>query len=521
MIQPSTLRSPFASIHTTVLTGVVFLFVTGLVLARFYNLMPSFFLGDDLASYWLYKDAQLLDALTTPISEKWRPFPTLVYWLELHLFNFSSSVKPYLAVSILNHSISAVLAFMIFRQLTGGRLFISGLLAGLAAISHFALYQITYATGLVEGPSLTFLLIVFFLLLNPSNLNSKAKIGVLLGASFLLMHTHERYIGVMPWACLLILFSPRFQAIEFKRRAYVSSGLFAIPVCYLAIKAFILKSSFLIGAAGKPIALDYRTIIQLTEEALLSLVGINCGPPYLAGINLLNTSSATYWIPALLIASAGLTILWLGIRNPKDAPAVPGTRWRSFCLDKAILIETLVLGMLILGPPLLTIRLEQRWLVAPYILLLSLVAWSMGRLMPNPRKKALALILFGCFAAATLMMQLLITPHLKANLSFVRIQTYAGIISRDLPKFINSSSKRIGVLGNRAICVAVLGRGKFVQLYFPEPKPEILCGEDIAMFNFEGASAVTRVLGFDRSRTQLLDMTESVKAQKQSARGPK
>lgn len=503
----------FADTKSTKIYSLVFLPLLILAAARFWGFMPSFLLGDDLSSYWLYKDSTLSDALTTPIAEKWRPFPTLLFWLELHVFNFGVRAELYWVVGVLIHSINAVLAFAIFRHLTGGRLMFSGLLAAMVAISHFALYQVTQATGLVEGPSLTFFLIIFLTLLTPSNLHSRAHLAVLMGAAFLLMHTHERYIGVMLWASMVISFSPRFREIEIKRRIYVAAGLISIPIYYLGIKYLVLDSSFLVGAGGKHIAIDFVSIFQFSKEALLSLAGINYGPPFLAGINLLASPEAKYLIPALLIAFTCILILLFGLKKQGVTDAVANNPWALFWCDKAVLIEILVLGMLILGPALLTIRLEQRWLLAPYILLLAMVAWSMGRIMSNPYKRRFAIVLFGCFSISTLVLQLAITPHLKSRVFFAKTHMYAEVIARDLPGFIEPSD-RIGFLGNKQICVWVLGRGKFVRSYFLEPVPEIVCAEDVAAFDLEGSSAVTKVVGFNRERTRLHDLTESIRAQK-------
>lgn len=494
----------------------VFLTMLAVIAARFWGFIPGLLIGDDLSSYWIYKDATLHTVLADGMLSKYRPFPTFLFWTELNIFNFGPHTEKYWAVGVLMHSVNATLAFAIFRRLSNGRLILSGALAFLVAISHFALYQVTQISGLVEGPSLTFLLIIFLTLLTPANLNSTAQLVILIGSAFLLIHTHERYIGVMPWVCMVILFSPRFQEIEFRRRIYIAIGLITIPIYYICYKLLSLNSSFLVGAGGKPIKLEYMNIFQFTQEALLSLVGINNGPPFLVGINLLDTRNG-YLPLALLIASACMLIIALGINRQGNGTAQADNRWGQFWHDKIILIEIWALGMLILGPALLTIRFEQRWLMAPYILLLAAVAWSMGHLMLDSRKKRLAAILFILFAASTLLLQLAISPYLKRNVFFVNAQSPAEVIKRDLVGFITPSANRIGFFGNKKTCVWIFERGIFVKLYFPELKPEIVCRGNIAEFDFEGESAVTKIVGFNRTGTQLHDLTEWGKTQKELA----
>lgn len=498
---------------------MVFFAMLVVVAARFWEFMPKLLLGDDMWTYWFYEKATLHGVLTEAPYEKYRPFPAFLLWMAHHIFNFGARTEAYWAVGVLIHAINATLAFVIFRHLSNGRLILSGVLAGLVAVSHFALYQVTQIAGLVEGPSLTFFLIIFLTLLTPSNLNSTTHLVILVGASFLLMHTHERYIGVMPWVCMVILLSPRFREIEFRRRVYIAAGLITIPIYYIGYKLFALDSSFLVGTGGKHISLDYASIFEFTKEALLSLLGINYGSPHLVGINLVHAHEIKYSIPALTAAFAIILILLSGIivnKKHKNDAVQGKSKLERLWSDKAILIEVLVLGGLVLGPALLTIRFEQRWLVAPYILLLGLIAWSVAYVSPDSRRARAMPWMLGMFVFSTLVLQIAISAYLK-NIFFVSAQMPAEVIKRDLGGFIIPESNRLGFFGNKKVCVWILGRGNFVTLYFPEPRPKIECGENVAAFEFEGASAVTKVIGFNRASTQLRDLTEWVKAKKELA----
>lgn len=163
----------------------------------------------------------------------------------------------------------------------------------------------------------------------------------------------------------------------------------------------------------------------------------------------------------------------------------------------------LVLAALLLAPPLLTIRLEQRWLYEPFILALFLFAWAIGSKRHGAYVPAwiMAIIL----ATASIGIDSIIAPHFK-QIFFVSSGRLAAIVKRDILDTKWLQATPVGLLADPDTCNWTLSNGGFTHLYGDE-------GHKFYCFGSTDESLTAtlpvdiRVSGVSASPLHLIDVT--------------
>ncbi len=197
---------------------------------------------------------------------------------------------------------------------------------------------------------------------------------------------HERFIFVALWLVVITLLG---RTISRGRQFALCGVVGLITFLFLFGKNLYLGIPLLLGT-GSATALGFSisSLLSFIFQLILGVLGVNLGESYLAGYtwNIQNLASRGVSIFLLVIS------LNLLVKSLKTS-----FRERNSKSDSKFGLESnLSLALLFLvfsGPPVMTIRLEQRWLFLPFAVFLIIVSRSFtrpegGTVQAKRRKKA-------------------------------------------------------------------------------------------------------------------------------------
>jgi len=486
---------------------LVFALALMATLWRFLPWIPHAFFGDDLYNYLAYKDGffpeGVAQALTTAFAEKYRP--VFVWALSFLFGTFGDRVLPYMAVNMLLHALNATLVFAIARRLGNGQWLVPLVIAVAVATSRFALYQVTQITGLLEGVALMLFLCMTYCVVRASEAGIASAgrwLWLAVAAAFLVIHTHERYVVVAVWlGCALVLL-PSLRALPRARWLALLFGCGALILFNLLFKTQVLRMPFFVGTGDTHLEFDLLRVVEHLRQAALSIFGFNEGPGYLVG-------ARTAWekvSPAWVLAAA-FSLIWLlafasAVRATVHdkgavgtAPPRPAATWPLLLLGLA--------GMLLV-PPLVTIRIEQRWLFEPFILVLLVFAWACGT-RRHPASPPTWILALG-IGLTSLASDSLIARSF-GEIFFVSGGQFAKVAKRDIADKDPGRSTPVALIANADNCNWTLLKGGFFRLY-GGTRRTVVCFDsmdEIQKFEFESG---TRIYGVASSPLRLMDVTD-------------
>ncbi len=436
--------------------AVVFASLIAAIIQRFLPWMPSVFYGDDLDYFLSFLDGRcgtkFSGILTTICYERFRPIASGFVLAEMNLFG--PHINYYLAVNSIILGLTATLAFAIAKRLSHGNWLIALAIAFAVATSRFAAYQVTQVIGPVEGIPLALTLSMIYVVIRADQGDCTLRwcwFALLL--CFLATNTHERFIVTAPWLGMAYLLSPKIRSLPQKHHLALLAGCIAVPAFYVAYKIIALRAPFFIGTGGTHLGIDLRLILEHFVHALLSVFGFNDGPDYLVG-----TSVSLGWnvmcMLAVIFATCWVIILGLGLyRVQSNQPIWVRLRWPLLLLAAAAAL---------VAPALLTIRLEQRWLFASFVVILFVSAWAVGAVSHKLRALLTSMIIFMCLASITL--DTLIMKQFD-KVFFISSPRFAEIVKRDVADKLPQNIDDIALLADANQCSWTLSNGGFFRVY--------------------------------------------------------
>ena len=487
---------PLSLVFLLALVGVIF---------RFWPWMPEVFFGDDLSNFLAYKDGNfpvgLEQTFSFAFAEKYRP---IFVWVISFMFGtFQEHIAAYLAVNILLHGLNATFVFALAHRLSNGNWIVSLIVALAVATSRFATYQVTQVTGLLEGIALMFFLVMTYCMVRANDAAKEIACRwcwAAVVAALLIIHTHERYIVVAVWLSLTIILLPNIRRIGQNQRFMLLGSCVAMLLLNLIIKTTILEIPFFVGTGGTRVDIDALRILDHLRQAFLSIYGFNEGPEYLVGVRI--GSLGAVWLLALTFALVWLMSIVSGMRSALETntqSASSASSWRPLALPLLLV----ALGTFVLIPAVLTIRLEQRWLLEPFIILLLLFAWAAGIL--SAKKQTLVWILAVLIGLCSMAVDSFIAPHFR-QIFFISSAQFAKAAKREIAEQEYSGSSPIVLIASSDHCNWTLLQGDFFRLYGASSR-KMLCfgsiGEAISSTQIEGA----RIYNFDSNSLHLREIT--------------
>lgn len=345
--------------------------------------MTTTIYGDDLIIYSYHKSLQSFGEkinIDVPFG-KFRPLHSVGIHVLIEFFQ--KNLNYYYCFNI---SVQAINTFIFALILN---LFLQSPYLSLAiglsfGLSRFSLFNMTQLLngGILEGMAITFFLSFLYFLLkaltnsNYTNKQKQQRIFISMIFANLSLYTHERYIVLFLFIIPVILLFPTLKTLT--RKAKIALILAAIASIFLniVIKKYVFQLPFFVGTGGTNISFSFSTAISFIIEGVLSILQINSGPEYLAGIEFANLSS---FGKLTAILSFGLIALVLTLYLVKIKRLHASKKLWANTDFMILLFLPVLLGFLLL-PAVVTIRLEQRWLQGPFSIIVLMLTIALSNL---------------------------------------------------------------------------------------------------------------------------------------------
>ena len=339
---------------------------------------------------------------------KYRPVVSLLEWLETRLCG--NSYEAYLA---LNLGVQCLVTALLYRTAprVSGRRSTAIFLSALFVVCPFAYYNVTQVFGMMEAVCLVLLLLIARSGFSFFKTGKLSRFLETLFFCLLIVFTHERFLALLP----VVLAAVALCASLSRRRKLAYAALALVPFALNVAVKMLVGATLMIGTAYKPISISAASVAGFFWQGLMSILGVNNGPSYHSGYALSQYTPLEQWFAWAMLGVSALSLALCIVRLllEKDREK------RVYGL-KCALLGAMAIGATLLSAC-VTIYVESRWLLAPYLCVLLLLAFCLrktGRFPLGPLA-ALAMLVLSCT----------INVHYRGELSqlyFIRGMEQAG-----------------------------------------------------------------------------------------------
>ena len=337
------------------LIGIAFVINAGMSIRGLYQ--------DDLFMWSTRRGVGFFKYVFPEQTRKFRP----VYWIVAWIYQgiLKNNISLIVPINIIIAAIIAIGVYFFAKSMAKSR-GLAFTLASMFLISRFSYYNIGQFLGVMEAMALVFALLMLYFLYLYINNGKNIHFYYACGFYFLNCFTHERFMVLLP---MLI-----FAAIVGKRRkilnVLISIALFAMItlIRLLALNSFVPE-----GTGGSKVSETFNLadfFLSMRIE-ILYLLGINTGPEHLNGINFHNVNTALK-----LVIIIGILAAFAFIIKFIYSIAVYRKKIELSWIKNILLFTGFIIGSMVSSA--VTIRVEMRWVYAPYLFMLLLFSYIYG-----------------------------------------------------------------------------------------------------------------------------------------------
>lgn len=338
----------------------------------------------------------LNEAISSSGSVNFRPITSLLFYIIIHIFQYNM-----FGYYLLNILLQSCIAVILARKLgeISNNLLVGTCFSFVYLISNFGLYGIVQMEGIME------LLCIMFLVLSFSSVydmffkefsDSACIFSFCIYA--LIVYTHERFLVLVIPLILAAILNRKKMKRKWLPAVISVLGILWMLGNYL-IKLYLLEMPFLRGTGGTLMEFSISNIIRHVIYHIMFMFGIHNEATYLCGI----AGSAVHPVVNLVILLSVLSVFSIFIlyvsmhlRFKKQSP--------EHLSSILFLLTCLIAIGLMIGSSSTTIRVEQRWVYAPFTVALIMLAHMFcvvkERFSHNPKE--------GKYAKKTVVMLLLV-----------------------------------------------------------------------------------------------------------------
>lgn len=289
---------------------------------------------------------------------KFRPISNLQYVME-NLF-FANNLKAYLIYNIfLVVALNYIFLQFFYKKQS---LFVCILITLVIVTSRLFNYSIWNITGSFETlAAIIFLLIVFFLVEFANDKKTSIKRLIFLG--LMLIFTSERYL---PFLVMLPVLYHYLNSNESFYKSIFKGAIYSVAILmiYLIFRK-LMQVPFVVGTQTDDISTSF-SVLRFCEHILrayLEIFSFTLGPRYLTGFEF------PVWVPFNALVANKVWIIGFFISIFILLLSVYYFFFKCFIKEKTTLVINLIsLGLVMAAS--ITFRLELRWLLAPYLMIL-------------------------------------------------------------------------------------------------------------------------------------------------------
>lgn len=325
---------------------------------------------------WTDPNVGLLDrSVVDTTANRWRPVFTTLFTVQTALFG-----KNYSGYFWFNVGLTALLVLLVYRlvlKVSGSRPLATAL-GVLTVTSRFAYYQVTQVIGPIEGLSLVFLVLLVGGLVWFQAEHRTSHLWTAVGWFALLIHTHERYVVLIAFLAPLVLTT---TSLRWRPRLLLAAAFCAVVAVNVVIRAYALDLPLLVGSGSSTeLGFTWRTGVEHFLLGGANISGLNVGPAYLDGL-VFPALPAAYKVMSITVTAVtvGVIVAAFGLSDR------PRGNWFTTEGPRRNLLMGVGLVLALLAAVSVTIRVEPRWLYAPFVVTLLLIAYSCMLLGRRPR----------------------------------------------------------------------------------------------------------------------------------------
>lgn len=345
--------------------------------------------GDDLYTFKThYQTVGLINQINLPTQGgKYRPIQG--FFLNLVIDLFQHNLFYYFIFNVFILSICTFILALILDLILNS-LVLSFLFSLAFGLSRFCYYEICVLTngGVLEGLALMFFLLFLYtitkILASYSPLTSNQKFRyMLLGILYanLCIYTHERYISVFILIFLLV-FSKKLKSLGQWKRALIAALAILSPLLNIYIKEHVFGLSFLMSTSNTETHFSFFPALSFFMESVTAIFQINTGPDYVDGISYSALPSVNKAAILLIVFSILAVLITYFVAALKSIISYVLSKFIVHSSLKkvgsasniALAISLCILFLLAISTCIFTVRVEQRWLMAPLCILIVLIA---------------------------------------------------------------------------------------------------------------------------------------------------
>lgn len=341
------------------------IFITMLfILAIFVNIgirMSGLYM-DDLYMWSCYGEQSFTEYVFPIGSTRFRPVYWFAAWIQLGIIqNHILWIVPF---NIFFAGIIAGGLYLFAKKLSGSHI-LGFIIGAMFVVSRFSYYDIAQLLGFMEALALLFLLIIIYrLYVFLTEGSDEISFLIALVFYFLISFTHERYMVLLP-LFFYVLIVKKSKDVKLYAAA-------AASFIFIQLLRFLTIGTLSPAGTDKTYienTFSAKSFIQNAFSEILYIFGINAGPEHLNGVSWADTDIKI----KILVLGAGTSLLLFVLRylvaqlhNLKQKKSAMEEIWLSLLLFGAIA------GCIVSSA--VTIRVEMRWVYAPYMLCLLLLA---------------------------------------------------------------------------------------------------------------------------------------------------
>lgn len=357
---------------------------------------PRVFYDDDLACVTSFKEKSIWKFIFSTGANKIRPIALAViyFFLKLSEGNFELIDEILLLMNFINAALVFGVTYKI--QKNGKDLEKAGiaLISGIMFIaSHFAYYNISEVYGMMESLGITFAIVILYFLLCYIDEGQKKYYYLATVFYGLLLYTHERYFVLF---ALFIIAAAARKGFSLRKDYRLCIIPFILVISFWVLRFVLFGNRAADGTGGTNIneTFNIMTVIKFCFAQVGYILGFNCGPQYLNGIE---AGQVPWFMNALLV----FRVLFIGcVISISTILLVKNKEFRKKHLGKISLF--LIFIALCIASSSITIRVEMRWVYVSYAAFLILLFYLLDGLKEYYTTNVIKGAFFAIFVLLTL-----------------------------------------------------------------------------------------------------------------------
>ena len=294
---------------------------------------------------------------------KFRPVYWIVAWIYQGILN--NNLILIVPINILIGAGIAIAVYFFAKRLAKSKE-IAFVLAAMFAVSRFSYYNIGQFLGVMEAMALIFALAMLYFLYGYINGKNDMNFYYACIVYFINCFTHERFMVLFPMLLFAVIVKEGRRILN--AAISIATFILIIYIRFMALKSFVPE-----GTGGSKVSETFKIsdLIFSLKTEILYILGINTGQEYLCGIRFLDAN-----IIARVIIVISIIALIGFLAKFTYSLIMNSEKLNLIWIKNTLLFLGFVIGSIVCSA--VTIRVEMRWIYAPYLFVLLLIAYIYG-----------------------------------------------------------------------------------------------------------------------------------------------